>query len=169
MSLPSNPRLVVRSVTKTFGPNVLAQAGFSHHQHVPIARQPLNPLQAWLAALGGLSQAGGWRCMVLPEGMSGHGRVTGLTAAWGNPSSSTVGCSARTMSAVPPTLSPGLWRGSSDDSGDSGKSCSARCRSESRQCLSIFITPFAIVGLGPQMWSNCWKHSSRNYSGQRLA
>ena len=79
-----------------------------------------------------------------------RGGVTGSTAAWGHPGSSTMGCSARTTSAVPPTLFPDLSRGSRNDSGDSGRSCSAHCRSESRQCLSIFIIPFAIVGLGPQ-------------------
>lgn len=52
------------------------------------------------------------------------------------------------MSAVPPTLSPSLSHGSSDDSGDSGRSCSTRYQSDNRQCMSIFIIPFAIVGLG---------------------
>lgn len=35
-----------------------AQTGVSHHQHIPIAKQLLNPLQTPLAAPGGLSQAG---------------------------------------------------------------------------------------------------------------
>lgn len=184
MSLPSHPRLVVRQQQKHLGPMHFAQTGISHHQHIPIARQLLNTLQTQLAVLGQLSQTGALSAR--PEmraaargaiGMSLGCRRTGhpwwgdwSTAAWGHPGSSVMGCSAWTTSTVPPTLSPGLSRGSSDDSGDSGRSCLACYQSESRQCLSIFITAFTMVGLGPQMWSNCWKCcSSQNYTGQRLA
>lgn len=169
---------------KFLHPMDCAQTGVSHHQHIPIARQLLNPLQTQLAALGGLGQTGALSARLEMRAAAsravststGHHwtdhpawpsiRVTSSTVGWGCPGSSMMSCSTHTTSTVPPTLSPSLSHGSSDDSGNSSRSCLASYWSENRQCLSGFVTAFSTVGLGTQMWSNCWKCcSSWNFTG----
>lgn len=104
-----------------------AQTGVSHHQHIPITRDLLNPLQTQLAAPGGLSQTRALSERLEMSAAAAAGavrtstgrhrtdhpawtsiRVTSSTAALGCPDSSTMSCSTHTTPTLPPTLFPSL-------------------------------------------------------------